>query len=309
MNKWDVSYMPPQAGRIAIVTGANSGIGYYTTKGLAGKGAHVVMACRSREKAEQAATQIKKDVPKAELTLMDLDLSDLISIRDFSESFKKSFGKLDILINNAGIMAIPYNKTIDGFEMQFGVNHLGHFALTARLFEILSLTAGSRIVVVSSSAEKMGKIDLSNLNKNKRYRSWQAYFDSKQATMLFMLHLAQKLEKEKSDLIAVAAHPGYSASNILEKGPAMKGRNWLVKAGHLANSIAAQSAEMGALPTLYAATAEQIENGAYYGPGGFLNMRGYPVRTSPQNKRITTKLMSDLWRQSEELTGVRFLSA
>lgn len=308
MNKWDVSYMPSQEGRIVIVTGANSGIGYYTSKGLAMKGAHVVMACRSRDKAKQAAALIKKDIPEAKLTVMDLDLSDLSSIKRFAESFMNSFDKLDILINNAGLMAIPYRKTRDGFEMQFAVNHLGHFALTGRLFKLMRSTPGSRIVVLASSAEKMGKIDLTDLNREKRYRSWQAYFGSKLANMLFMLHLSQKLGLETYDMIAVAAHPGYSASNILEKGPAMKGRNWLVKAGHLANRIAAQSAEMGALPTLYAATEEHIENGSYYGPGGFLGMRGYPARTSPRSKRITAKLMSELWKQSEVLTGVSFLS-
>lgn len=300
--------MPSQEGRIVIVTGANSGIGYYTSKGLASKGAHVVMACRSRDKAEQAAALIKKDVPEAKLTLLDLDLSDLSSIRKFTDSFMNSFDKLDILINNAGLMAIPYRKTSDGFEMQFGVNHLGHFALTGRLFKLMSSTPDSRIVVVASSAEKGGKINLSDLNKEKKYRRWQAYLDSKLANMLFMLHLSQKLEAEASDMIAVAAHPGYSASNIMEKGPSMKGRKWLLKAVHLANWIAAQSAEMGALPTLYAATAEQVENGGYYGPGGFLGMRGYPARTSPNSKRITAKLMSELWKQSEELTGVTFLS-
>lgn len=307
-DRWDLDHMPSQDGKIAIVTGANSGIGYYTAKGLAMKGANVIMACRNRSKAEAAADMIKREAPDARLSLMDLDLSDLSSVKAFSENIKNSFSKLDLLINNAGVMGIPYTKTVDGFEMQFAVNHLGHFALTGQLYDLLSSTKGSRVVVVCSSSEKTGKIDMENLQGEKRYRSWRIYFNSKLATMLFMLQLARQLEKEGKDMIATAAHPGYSDSGILEKGPQMRGQNWLARISKLPNKLIAQSAPMGALPTLYAATSEDVVNGGYYGPGGFLKMRGYPAPTMPGNKFITEGLMAAMWRRSEELSGVSFLS-
>jgi len=308
MNQWNLENMPSQEGRISIVTGANSGLGYYTAKGLASKGAEVVMACRNTAKAEAAVKDIKSEIPDAKLKIMELDLSDLSSVKLFVKIFSSSYERLDILINNAGIMAIPFRQTADGFEMQFGVNHLGHFALTGQLIDLLSSTPSSRVVVVSSSAQKIGKIDFENLNSKSKYRKWAAYGRSKYANLLFMLELADRIRNNDNGMIASAAHPGYAASNLLEKGPEMKGRKCLVKAGHLANRIAAQSTEMGALPTLYAATADEVINGGYYGPGGFAGMRGYPSQANPKGTRITKQLKEDLWKYSEETTAVSFLS-
>lgn len=308
MKHWDVENMPSLDGKVVIVTGANSGLGFYTAKGLASKGAEVIMACRNTGKAESALKEIISEIPNAKLRMMELDLSDLTSVKSFVSNFKRAYSRLDILINNAGIMAIPFRRTADGFEMQFGVNHMGHFALSGQLFNVLRSTPHSRIVVVSSAAQKIGNIDFDSIHSERKYRKWAAYGRSKFANMLFMLELADRLRNSGKDMIVTAAHPGYAASNLLEKGPAMKGRTWLVKAGHLANRIAAQSTEMGALPILYAATSEDVINGGYYGPGGFFGMRGYPDQVNPKNTRITRQLKEDLWKYSEEHTGVSFMS-
>ncbi len=308
MSKWNAGLIPSQEGKVAIVTGANSGLGYFTSKGLAENGAEVVMACRNKAKAEEAVDTLLKDVPGAKLKVMELDLSDLSSVKTFTEQFTKEYKKLDLLINNAGLMAIPYRKTKDGFEMQFGVNHLGHFALSAQLFALLRSTPGARIVIVSSMAHKFGNMDLDNLNWEKNYRKWSAYGRSKLANILFMLELAERVDSKGIELKVLAAHPGYAASNLLEKGAEMNGRPWLIKAGHMVNSIVAQSTEMGALPSLYAATSEEVEQGGYYGPGGFNEMRGHPVRVYPNNKKIGKDSRVKLWERSEELTGVSFLS-
>jgi len=307
MDKWKVDLMTSQEGKVVIVTGANSGLGYFTSKGLAENGAEVIMACRNLRKGEEAVNQLLKEVPGAKLKLMELDLSDLNSVKAFSEKFSKAYKKLDILINNAGLMAIPYRETKDGFEMQLGVNHLGHFALTGQLFKLLRSTPGARVVSVSSMAHKFGNMDFDNLNWKKNYRKWSAYGRSKLANILFMLELAERIESKSLELTAVAAHPGYAASNLLEKGAEMNGRPWLIKAGHIVNSIAAQSTEMGALPTLYAATSDEAVQGGYYGPGGLNEMRGYPVRVYPNNKKIGKDSRLKLWERSEELTGVSFL--
>jgi NAD(P)-dependent dehydrogenase (short-subunit alcohol dehydrogenase family) len=308
MNNWNVENMSSQEGRVAIVTGANSGLGYYTAKGLASKGAEVIMACRNVAKAETAVEKMLREIPNAKLKIMELDLSELSSVHRFVQNFAAEYKKLDLLINNAGIMAIPFRKTADGFEMQFGINHLGHFALTGQLIEFLNSTPSSRIVVVSSLAQKAGRIDFDHLNSERKYRKWAAYGRSKFANLLFMLELSDRIRSNDKGMMAVAAHPGYAASNLLEKGPEMNDRKWLIKAGHFANKIAAQSTEMGALPTLYAATSEEVINGGFYGPAGLGGMRGYPTQANPKNTRITKQLKIDLWSHSEELTGVSFLS-
>lgn len=307
MHKWSYDNIPSQEGRIAIVTGANSGLGYYTSKGLADKGCEVVMACRNLKKAEEAREKLTKEIPGAKLLVMKLDLGDLDSVKAFAEKFKKQYKKLDLLINNAGLMAIPYRKTVDGFEMQFGVNHLGHFALTALLFELVRKTKGARIVNVSSAAHNLGQIRFEDINWEKSYNKWRAYGMSKLANIHFTLELADKVTSHGLDTMVLAAHPGYADSKLMEKGPEMKGHKFIIKAGRLVNKVVAQPTHMGALPTLYAATAEEAKHRAYYGPRGFLGLRGYPERVYPNRKKISKDVQERLWKLSEELTKVEFL--
>jgi NAD(P)-dependent dehydrogenase (short-subunit alcohol dehydrogenase family) len=307
MNKWSYSNIPVQNGRVAIVTGANSGLGFYTTKGLAEKGCEVIMACRSMEKGEEARSIIIKDYPDALLHVMKLDLANMKSVHSFAIEFAKSFKHLDLLINNAGLMAIPYRKTVDGFEMQFGVNHLGHFALTGLLFNLLKKTPGSRVVNVSSAAHNLGEIRFEDINWQNGYNKWKAYGMSKLANIHFTFELADRVTAKGLDMLVTVAHPGYADSKLIEKGPEMNGRNFLVKAGRFANRIVAQSTEMGALPTLYAATSPEAVHRAFYGPDGFGGMRGYPVRTYPNKKKINKEVHQKLWKLSEKMTGVSFL--
>ena len=306
MDKWTFKDIPSGDGKVAIVTGANSGLGYYTAMGLAENGCEVIMACRDLEKGEKAKAALLKKNPGSNLKLMQLDLSDLASVKDFADAFTTQYKKLDLLVNNAGIMAIPYRKTIDGFEMQFGVNHLGHFALTGLLFEILKSTGGSRIVNVSSNAHKIGKMRFQDINWDKGYKRWKAYGMSKLANILFTFELAERVTAKEIDMKVLVAHPGYADSSLIEKGPEMNGRNFLVKAGRLANRLVAQSTEMGSLPILYAATAPEAEHRAYYGPRGFAGMRGYPERTYPNRKKVSKDLQQELWQVSEQMTGVKF---
>lgn len=306
MDKWNPRKIPDQGGRTAVVTGANSGIGFETAKVLSEKGCRVVMACRSKKKGEEARDQIKRDFPSADLHVMKLDLADLESVREFVSDFKDFSSGLDLLINNAGIMAIPLRRTSQGFEMQFGVNHLGHFALTGLLFGLLKNTVGSRIVNVSSPAHRFGTIRFHDLHWEKGYRKWKAYGMSKLANILFTYELAERISSLDIDMKVLAAHPGYADSRLIEKGPEMRGRKFLVKSSRVVNRIFAQSASMGALPILYAALDPGAENKGYYGPGGLAGLWGYPVRTWPSGQKIKNNGKIQLWDISENLTGTRF---
>jgi NAD(P)-dependent dehydrogenase (short-subunit alcohol dehydrogenase family) len=308
MEKWTYKDIPDQKGRVAIVTGANSGLGFYTTKGLAEKGCEVIMACRNIEKAEEARAELLSGIPDAKLRVMKLDLSSLKTVRGFSDSIKKEYSRLDLLINNAGLMAIPYRKTDDGFEMQFGVNHLGHFALTGLLIDKLNETTDSRIVSVSSSAHNFGVIRFDDINWDKKYNKWGAYGMSKLANIYFIHELADRISSRGIGTCAVLAHPGYADSKLIEKGPEMKGRKFIIKAGRLANKLIAQSSEMGALPTLYAATSAEAAHRNFYGPGGFAGMKGFPEQAFPNKKKISKVNQEKLWDLSESLTGVSFLN-
>ncbi len=294
-SNWTAKNIPDLTGKIVIVTGANSGIGYETVRALARKDATVVLACRNREKGEAAIRRVDQEYPGAKTILMRLDLSDLASVRCFADEFASHYNRLDILINNAGIMAIPFGKTADGFETQFGTNHLGHFALTGLLLKLITCTPKARVVTVSSSMHLFGKIDFANLNGEKHYHRQGAYAQSKLANLLFTYELQRRFDHTGVDTIAVAAHPGWTETNLQVHWKVL----WTF------NSLAGQRPWMGALPTLYAATAPDVQGGEYYGPRG-LQVWGYPTRVRSNNRSYDTVMAARLWAISEELTGVRY---
>jgi NAD(P)-dependent dehydrogenase (short-subunit alcohol dehydrogenase family) len=296
-ENWNAENIPGQTGRIAVVTGSSSGIGYETARVLANKGAEVIIAVRSLEKGNAAAEKIRAQNKDVNVKVMQLDLADLASVKKFAEDVKSAYWQLDLLINNAGVMIPPYSKTKDGFELQFGTNHLGHFALTAQLLPLLAATNGSRIVNVSSGAHKAGNIDFDDLNWEKRsYSSWRAYGDSKIANLYFTYALDKKLKENGIKTIVTAAHPGYTNTELQ--------RHMSLIA--FMNTFLAQAVSMGALPTLRAATQEKLEGGEYFGPGGFMEMWGYPVKVASNRLANDQAIAEKLWTISEELTGVKF---
>ena len=304
--KWSARDIPAQEGRTAIVTGANSGLGYHTSRALAMKGARVIMACRNIQKGELARELILQDKPVVKPEVWKLDLSDLGSVQAFADQFRSQADGLDLLINNAGLMAIPYGKSKDGFEMQFGVNHLGHFALTAQLWALLKKTELSRLVNVSSAAHHMGRIRFEDIHWEKRYSKWGAYGMSKLSNLLFTRELSKQLSGSGNSVTVVSSHPGYANTELQAKGAIMKGSKMGAMAFNLINKIVAQPAAKGALPSLYAATAEGVVQGAYYGPGGFMRMKGWPAPDKPNAKKVTDEAARDLWKLSESLTGLNF---
>ena len=239
--------------------------------------------------------------------MMQLDLASLASIRSFADDFSRRFNRLDVLVNNAGVMAIPYRSTADGFEMQFGTNHLGHFALTGLLLELLVATPASRIVTVSSMLHWPGAIDFDDLMSRKSYQPWQAYSQSKLANLLFTYELERRLSSHGFTTHSIGAHPGYAATNLQFVGAEMSGSSGGLLINRVANRLFAQPAWMGALPQLYAAVAPNVAGGSYIGPGGLLGMRGHPrvVRSSPRSYDLVSA--QKLWQVSQELTGVRYL--
>jgi NAD(P)-dependent dehydrogenase (short-subunit alcohol dehydrogenase family) len=304
-QRWDREKMPSQQGRVAVVTGANSGLGYQLSEALAMKGARVIMACRDLRKGEEACSQIIRQHPHVEPEVMELDLSDLASVSAFAERLNP-MGRLDLLINNAGLMAIPLQRTSEGFEMQFGVNHLGHFALTARLWPLLKKSTGSRVVSVSSAAHRFGKIRFEDIHWNDSYSKWGAYGMSKLSNLLFIKELANRITRAGLPVVAAAAHPGYAGTELQAKGAVMEGSRWKARFFNLANRLVAQSAEMGSLPVLYAATADGVGQGEFFGPGGAFSMRGWPAREIPDRKRMNDEAAEKLWVVSEQLTGIMF---
>ncbi|MEU6661106.1 oxidoreductase [Streptomyces sp. NPDC046821] len=304
MSGWNASDIPDQSGRTAVVTGANSGIGYITARELARKGAHVVLACRSEARGTAAVDRLRAEVPGAQAEFAELDLGDLSSVRKFAGAYG-SGGKLDLLINNAGVMALPEGRTADGFETQFGVNHLGHFALTGLLLPRLLDTPGARIVSVSSGFHALSNIDITDLNSEHRYRRWIAYGRSKTANLLFVHELARKLAARGSDVVAAAAHPGYASTNLQTAGARMEGRKAAERVMELGNRIFAQSAEGGALPTLYAATAPGVGPDSFTGPSVMM-MRGAPAKSWRARWTLDDASGERLWAASEQLTGVTY---
>ncbi|MEM7038512.1 MAG: oxidoreductase [Bacteroidota bacterium] len=303
--KWKLANIPNQEGRTAIVTGANSGLGLECAKALAQSGATVILACRNPQKAAQAQSHIRATQPDADLHFLRLDLSDLASVRQFAADFAARFDQLHILMNNAGIVAPPRRDTADGFEMQLGVNHLGHFALTGLLLPQLLSTPESRTVFVSSLAHRIGRIDFDDLNWEQKYRKWRAYGRSKLANLLTALELDRRLKAAGSSALAMAAHPGWAATKIMLHGNSRELPTWRARLMNVVNKLA-QSAEKGALPQLYAATAPDLEGGCMYGPDGWWGMRGFPQKDRLNPKKADMDVAKTLFDTSEKLTGVHY---
>jgi NAD(P)-dependent dehydrogenase (short-subunit alcohol dehydrogenase family) len=300
--KWTAEQIPDQAGRVAVVTGANSGIGFIAARELARAGASVVLACRNVAKGESCRREIADAAPHASLEVGELDLGSLASVRGFAESFADRHDGPDLLINNAGVMAPPRSETADGFELQFGTNHLGHFGLTGLLIGGMEGQEDARVVTVTSPAHWYGRVDFEDLQGERRYGRWRAYGQSKVANMLFALDLDRRLRLAGSRVQSLAAHPGYAATKLQSTGPTgLDGAVMVVT-----NRLFAQSAEMGALPTLYAATCPGLEGGTLIGPGGIGEQRGHPKPVPPRGHALDEALARRLWNVSEQLTGVRF---
>jgi NAD(P)-dependent dehydrogenase (short-subunit alcohol dehydrogenase family) len=297
MSRWTATHIPDQTGRVAVITGANTGLGYETATALAAKGARVVLAVRNLDKGKAAADLITRAHTGADVSITELDLTSLQSVRDAADQIRAGFDQIDLLVNNAGVMMTPKSTTTDGFELQFGTNHLGHFAFTGLLLDRLLATPLSRVVSVSSNGHRVGRIRFDDLQSTRRYSRMGAYGQSKLANLLFTYELQRRLSG--TDTIAVAAHPGGSDSEL---------SRYLPGALQLAFGPLSQSTEMGALPTLRAATDPGVSGGEYYGPGGLLEMRGYPELVASSGRSHDVDVARRLWTVSEELTGVVFPS-
>ncbi|WP_328619954.1 oxidoreductase [Streptomyces sp. NBC_00354] len=305
MPGWNAENIPDQSGRTAVVTGANSGIGYVAARELARRGADVVLACRSAARGRAAVVRLRAEVPGAEVEFVPLDLADMDSVREFAKAYGQRRPSLDLLVNNAGVMALPFGRTADGFETQFGVNHLGHFALTGLLLpQLLAADPGARIVTVSSGFHALGDIDLDDLNSEHRYRRWIAYGRSKTANLLFTHELARRLETAGSGIVAAAAHPGYASTNLHVGASRQEGHRPMSRLMGVGAAVLAQSAASGALPTLYAATAPGVQPDAFYGPR--LGWRGAPVRSWRAKWTLDDTSGERLWAASEKLTSIPY---
>ncbi len=296
MSNWTHDNIPSQTGRHAIVTGANTGIGYETARSLALQGADVVLACRSAQRGEDALQRLLAEVPSATASLELLDLSDLGSIEAFATRYRDAHDRLDLLILNAGVMVPPESKTAQGFELQFGVNHLGHFALTGHLLPLIRTTAEARVVVVSSVAARDGVMQFEDLNYERGYTARHAYAQSKLANQLFARELQRRLQAAGASTLVTAAHPGWTATDLQRTA-------WYFR---VLNPFFAMKPPQGALPTLRAATDPGAQGGQYFGPDGWMEVRGYPV-VVPMVKNAHDEAAAErLWNVSEELTGVRY---
>jgi NAD(P)-dependent dehydrogenase (short-subunit alcohol dehydrogenase family) len=299
---WDADDIPDQTGRIAVVTGANSGIGLVTAYELARHGALVVMACRNLDKGRAAQAEVASGASGPKPELEELDLASLASVRSFAERFDENHDHLDLLINNAGVMAPPRRHTADGFELQLGTNHLGHFALTNLLLPLMEGQEDARVVTLSSTAHKsVRRIAFGNLNGDRHYFRWNAYGQSKLANLLFAFELDRRLRAEGSTVKSLAAHPGYAATNLQSAAAPLVDR--LVM--KVSTAVIAQSAEMGALPMLFAATEPGLEGGLYIGPDGLGEQRGHPKVVQPSGPARNEEAARRLWDVSAELTRVR----
>ena len=304
-SRWTAADIPDLTGRTALVTGANSGIGLVTAEELARHGAVVTLAVRDADRGRSAADQIRARARESIVDVGICDLADLGSVRTFAEGWRSDHPEgLDLLINNAGVMAIPRRESADGFEMQLATNHLGHFALTGLLFD--ALRPDARVVTVSSQAHRMGRMNFDDLMGRDRYSPWRAYGQSKLANLLFAGELQRRLTERGLPQISVAAHPGYAATNLQAVGPNMSGNRLQGALTSFATRVLAQSPQMGALPTLYAATGQGVAGGDYVGPGGFAEQRGHPTVVGMSTAARDPHAAARLWEISEDLTDVRY---
>jgi len=304
-RNWTQKDIPNQSGKIVVITGANSGLGFETARTLAEKRATIVMAVRNLKKGEQAKNEILKAVPNASLDLMKLDVGDLASVREFAEAFKTKYDRLDILANNAGVMAIPRQETADGFEMQLGVNHLGHFALTGLLLDVIVNTPNARIHNVTSSANYFGSINFDDLMGEKDYSRWDAYSQSKLANVFFTFELQKRLSAAGFDTIVNTSHPGLVLTNLQANSVEQSGTGVEAILYRVIEPIMAQDISMGVLPMLYGMTAQDAKGGTFYGPRT-LNLRGYPTEKKANKAAYDADALRRFWEVSEELTGVKY---
>jgi len=292
---WTAENIPDQTGRTIIVTGANAGIGFEAARVLVAKGAKVVMACRSEARGQTALQRIKDDSPNGNVELALLDLSKLESIKAFTESFSAINTRLDVLINNAGVMIPPESKTSDGFELQIGVNFLGHFALTAQLFDLMRLTEQSRIVSLSSLAHRFGVINVESFQGTSNYKPWREYGQSKLACLMFALEMQTRFDAVEIPIRSLAAHPGGTTTDLQRHSLMSRMMRFMF-----------MEVEQGALPTLYAATEPSIKGGEYIGPNGFFELRGYPAPAKIAIQAQDENVRNRLWESAERLTDTRF---
>ncbi|WP_059170573.1 oxidoreductase [Bacillus sp. FJAT-27445] len=302
VNGWTIENMNDVTGKRVVITGGNSGIGFEAARVFAAKGADVILAVRNMARGEAAVSIIKAESPNSFIRLMQLDLSEQASIRKFAEEFAARYSSLDILINNAGIMMPPHSKTRDGFEAQFGSNHLGHYALTGLLFGLLKNTAGSRVVTVSSLAAHKARIDFDNLDGSHGYKRYKFYGQSKLANMLFGKELQKKIEGKGLDVMSIICHPGVTHTNLASRN---SGRE-MNRLFRLISQAITQPTAMGALPTLYAATETSLQGGEYIGPDGKKKRKGYPTKDPVIERIYDAETAVRLWDLSEELTGIAY---
>ncbi|ELZ27666.1 short chain dehydrogenase/reductase family oxidoreductase [Halosimplex carlsbadense 2-9-1] len=312
MSNWTADDVPDLSGQTIVVTGANSGLGFEATRVFVRKGATVVMACRSTDRGERAATEIRQlegfPTDESVLDVRECDLGDLASVESFADDLLADYEGIHVLCNNAGVMAIPRSETADGFETQFGVNHLGHFALTGHLLDRIVATPGeTRVVSHSSGAHQGGEIDFDDLHHEDSYGKWEAYGQSKLANLLFAYELQRRLSAAGiDDTVSAACHPGYADTSLQARGPKEEGSTVKLYAMRAANAVLGQSAEMGALPLVHAATAPGVDGGSYIGPGGLFDMRGYPEPQRSNDRSYDEDIADRLWTVSEDLTGVTY---
>ena len=307
-NKWTQNDIPDLTGKVVVITGANSGLGLESTKAIAAKGATVVMACRNTSKAEKAKGEVLNTVSSAKLDVMQLDNASLASVKAFADAFKAKYDRLDILLNNAGVMAIPRTLTEDGFEMQIGVNHLGHFALTGHLLDVITSTSGARIHNTSSSAAFSGSIYFDDMMGEKSYSRWLAYGQSKLANAAFATELNKRLKAAGHDTIANSSHPGLVMTNLQANSLEQSGRPFIERLLYpIAERLMAQDISMGVLPQLMASTAPDAKGGVFYGPKT-MRLRGYPAEQSCNSFLNDAAGLKRFWDMSEKLTSVSYLS-
>jgi NAD(P)-dependent dehydrogenase (short-subunit alcohol dehydrogenase family) len=303
---WSPEDIGDQTGRIALITGANSGIGFATARVLADRGAHVVLACRNAQKARRAADELEGDLDRSSIELLTLDLADLVAVRRAAEQFLAAHARLDILINNAGVMGAPYRQTADGFELQMATNHLGHFAFTGLLFNRLVTSDRARVVTVSSAMHRLGHIDFDDVAGLKIRNTWSHYGNSKLANLLFTAELSRRLREAGEPVLAVAAHPGWTRSNLIGNGAALGSGRIRARAGSAFGTLLGQTAAAGAGPTLYAATAPDVRPGQFIGPAHLAQLFGPPTVVRPNRRARNADDATRLWEISERLTDVHY---